>query len=159
MKGGEKMARPAMSAKITSKHLTSAEKNAKLEAEERIRGNADRLRPLPHLNKEQKKIFRFIVTELKNSGILSNLDTVVLSDCAVCIERLSEVERTMNENPDKRFDSTLLKARGVYAKDFQRYCNELCLSPQARAKIANIGMQQQEDKSLLLEILGGDDDD
>ena len=65
----------------------------------------------------------------------------------------------MNEDPDKRFDSTLLKARGNYAKDFQRYCNELCLSPQARAKIANIGMQQQEDKSLLLEILGGDDDD
>ena len=44
----------------------------------------------------------------------------------------------MNEDPDKRFDSTLLKARGIYAKDFQRYCNELCLSPQARAKIANI---------------------
>nr|DAO96693.1 MAG TPA: terminase small subunit [Caudoviricetes sp.] len=64
----------------------------------------------------------------------------------------------MNEDPDKRFDSTLLKARCIYAKDFQRYCNELCLSPQARAKIANIGMQQQEDKSLLLEILGGDED-
>lgn len=153
------MARPAMSAKVSSKKLGEAKKTAKLETEEKLRGNADSIKPLSHLTDEQVEIFNFIVCELEKSDILSNLDSVVLSDCAVCIDRLSEVEKTMNEEPDKRFDGALLKARTVYAKDFQRYCNELCLSPQSRAKIANLSMQA-ETKNPLLDILSdGDDDD
>ena len=43
------MGRPAMSAKVTAKHLSDAEMKSKLAAEERLRGKADRLRPPKYL--------------------------------------------------------------------------------------------------------------
>lgn len=146
------MARPSLSAKVTAKNLTNAEKTARIETEERLRGNADNIKPLPHLNAAQVEMFNFIVGELEKSDMLSNLDAMVLSDCAICIDRLAEIEKTMNDEPEKRFDGALIRARTTYSKDFQRYCNELCLSPQSRAKIANINMQK-ETRNPLLDIL------
>ena len=43
------MARPAVSAKITAKHLTNGEKNSKIDTENKLRGDADLLRPPDYL--------------------------------------------------------------------------------------------------------------
>ena len=49
-----------------------------------------------------------------------------------------------------------MNAKDKYSKDLYRCCNELSLSPQSRAKIANINTQSKED-DLLLKALTEDD--
>ncbi|MDE5772731.1 MAG: phage terminase small subunit P27 family, partial [Ruminococcus sp.] len=82
------MARPSMSANITSKHLTNNEKNIRLETERKLKGGSNKLRPSKHLTAPQRKIFKFIVSNLESSGILGNLDNYVLDECSICIDRM-----------------------------------------------------------------------
>ena len=55
-------------------------------------------------------------------------------------------------------DSSYMATKDKYTKDLYRCCNELCLSPQARAKIGSLAVQaakQREDP--LLKALRDDD--
>ncbi|MDE6787695.1 MAG: P27 family phage terminase small subunit [Ruminococcus sp.] len=150
------MARPAMSAKVTAKHLTNDEKNIKIDTENKLKGDADELIPPSYLSDVQAKIFEYIVRNLESSEILGNLDIFVLSDCSICIDRMQSIEKQINDEPELLSNSSLIATKDRYAKNFQRYCNELCLSPQARAKIANLNLQA-DDKNPLLEGLLNDD--
>lgn len=143
------MARPAMSTKATSKHLTKAELSAKGEAEERLRGAGGKLRPPKYLTAAQRKIFKFIVNELKESDILGNLDVYVLTECCIALDRMQNIESRINDDPSQIVNDKLLTAKDRYTKSFFRCCNELCLSPQARAKMGNLNLQAKEENPLL----------
>lgn len=150
------MARPSMSANVTSKHLTNEEKNIRTETENKLKGSADNLKPSKHLTVPQRKIFKFIVSNLESGGILGNLDKYVLDECSICIDRMQTIEKQVNECPELLSDSSLMATKDRYTKAFFRYCNELCLSPQARAKIANLSLQGK-DENPLLPLLMNDD--
>lgn len=142
------MARPAMSAKTTSKHLTKAESAAKSGTEDRLRGDTNKLRPPKYLTAEQKKIFRFIVGELRASDILGNLDVYVLTECSIALARMKEIEMRINDDPSQLANDKLLQTKDRYTKTFFRCCNELCLSPQSRAKMGNLSLQAKEENPL-----------
>ena len=142
------MARPAMSANVTSKHLTKSEKETKLSVEKKLKGTG-KLKPPDYLSPEQKKIFKFIVKSLEDSDILAGTDIYVLSECSICIDRMQYIEKQVNDNPELLADSSLMATKDRYTKAFFRYCNELCLSPQARAKIANLSLQGKEENPLM----------
>lgn len=146
------MARPALSANVTVKHLTKSKRDGRLSAENRLKGSSDKLRPPSYLTAPQRKIFKFMVENLAPSGILGNVDVYVLADCSICIDRMQTIEKQVNESPDLLSDSSLMATKDRYTKAFFRYCNELCLSPQARAKIANLALQDKEENPLM-EIL------
>ncbi len=146
-----------MSASVTSKHLTEAEKRIKTDTEKNLRGAADKLKAPSYLTAPQKKIFRNIVDNLKESGILGNLDIFVLTECSVCIDRMQEIEKRINTHPEQMTSSALLAAKEKYTKSFFRCCNELCLSPQSRAKMANINVQAQKEENPLFRALMDDD--
>lgn len=111
------------------------------------------------MNKDQKKIFKYIVDELKASGILSNLDIYVLATCSIAISRLTEIEKQINEDITNLWDKTLMSSKDKYTKDFFRCCNELSLSPQARAKIGSLALQAKEkEEEPLIKALKDDDD-
>lgn len=150
------MARPAMSAKTTAKHLTKSEADAKTRTEDKLRGAADKLRPPKYLTSAQKKIFKFIVKELEASSILGNLDVYVLAECSIALDRMQEIEMRINEEFDQIASSALMMAKDRYTKSFFRCCNELCLSPQSRAKMGNINLQAK-DENPLLKILSDDE--
>lgn len=150
------MARPSKSVKTMSKNLTKEEKEIRLQTEEKLKGGADNISPPEHLNDRQKKIFDYIVDELKASGILGNLDIYILSACSIAIDRLQEIEKLINEDISKLFNKDLMSAKDKYTKDFFRCCNELSLSPQSRAKLGNINLQvKQQKEDLLLKVLAG----
>ena len=132
------MARPAISASVTSKHLTKEEKENKIEAEKKLKGKSDNIKPPTYLSKEQKKIFKYIVSELVNADILGNLDIYVLATCAICIDRLQEIEKLINEDIEKLSDRKLMSSRKDYQSDLFRCMSELSMTPQARAKLGNI---------------------
>lgn len=144
-----------MSAKITSKHLTKAEIDAKSTVEDKLKGLDDDLAPPGYLTPSQKNIFEYIVTNLEASGILGNLDVYVLAECSICIDRMQEIERTMNEA--NSLIPSLVRLKGTYTKAFFRYCNELSLSPQSRAKLANINAQAAAEENPLLKVLSDDE--
>lgn len=148
------MARPSKSVNVISKNLTKEEREIRQETEQKLRGASDKIRPPTYLNTGQKKIFRYIVNELKASEILSNLDIFVLSTAATSIFWMQEIDKMLNENPELLTDKNLMSQRDKYAKEFFRVSSELSLSPAARAKIGNINLQnKQEDDDPILKLL------
>ena len=150
------MGRPAKSVNVISKNLTNDEKKARADTEEKLRGTKDKLAPASYLNKRQKEIFEFITNELEESKILGNLDTFVLNQTAISIERLETLEKQANKDSNLFTISSNRSMREMYSKDFFRCCNELCLSPQSRAKISIAASKPPENKKLK-DILGDDD--
>jgi P27 family predicted phage terminase small subunit len=150
------MARPSKSAKVSSTKHSKEAKEKKASIEEKVKGKADKIKAPAYLSSFQKKIFDYIVSELEVSGILGNLDVWILETCAIAIDRMQEIETMINEDIDNLINKSLMSAKDKYTKDFFRCCNELCLSPQSRAKLGNLNLQQQEDDNdPLLKILQG----
>lgn len=153
MKGRDIVARPSMASKTTAKHLTKSEADIKLNTEEKLRGAGDKLRPPKYLTPPQKKIFRLIVKELEGSEILGNLDVYVMTECSIAIDRMQEIESRINQEPHDILNDKLLQAKDRYLKSFFRCCNELCLSPQSRAKMGNLNLQAKEENPLIKALL------
>ncbi len=150
------MSRPAKSVKVISKNLTENEKQQREETENLLKGNSNKVKPFDYLTTEQVKIFKYILNELKASGIIGNLDVYILNRCAIVIDRLNTLDRMINERPALLFDLDSLKARKDYMTDFNKCCQELCLSPQARAKIGTINSNKKEqNKDPLVKALRG----
>lgn len=152
------MARPCKSAKVlTECSQTKAEMNERIEQEERLKGKGE-LNPPDYLNERQFQLFWFIVNNLDETGVLGALDTFILTTCVIAIERLEFIERKINAKPSLMNNKECMKIKDTYTKDFLRCCNELSLSPQSRAKLANINMiAQQNAEDPLLAILGGEE--
>jgi len=142
------MPRPAKAIATNSKKMSKEERKNRQETEKKLRGSNDDIKPFSYLNKRQKAIFRDILNNL-NKDILSNLDTYLLNQTAITIERLESLEKEINiaskvtdengkvkDKIDVKLIASLKSVREMYSKDFFRCCNELSLSPQARAKIS-----------------------
>lgn len=147
--------RPAKSVGLLSSNISTEEYRARKDAEEKLKGRSDKIKPLKYLNKNAKKIFKTIVTELKESDILCNLDIYILSSCAVALDRIQSAEELLEENI---LNKEARIVQDTYMRQFFRLCNELCLSPQSRSKLANAAYQSmQEENDPVLEALRGDD--
>lgn len=152
------MARPCKSAKVlTECSQTKEEINTRIEKEQLIRGKADNIIPSMELTESQQKLFDFIVSELKASEILSNLDKFLLTKAAISIDRLHYIETLVNQKPKLLFNKDVMSKKDSYDKDFYRCCNELCLSPQSRAKIANININTKNvEEDAVIKALRGE---
>ena len=153
------MARPCKAMNTASGKIGKEEREIRMQNENSLRGKNDKIKPSTYLNRRQKRIYKYIVAELEESGILGNLDVFMLDKCAIAIDRLQEIEKTINAYTEKLLDTDLRKTKEAYDKDFFRCCNELSLSPQSRAKLSNINFQSQQDDPLLKALAAADDED
>lgn len=150
------MARPSKSVNVISKNLTKEELEIRKNTESKLKGKADKLKPPSYLTSSQKKIFKYIVGELEASGILGNLDIPILVTVSRAIDRLNYIESAIDEDITLLYNNQFMSTKDKYTKDLYRCCNELCLSPQARAKMGNIALEQsQQEQDPLLQILSG----
>lgn len=155
------MGRPCKAMDSQSRHNTKAEVEARKTAEEKIKGLADKIeKPPTYLNKDQKKIYKFIVGELKATNILTNLDVFILSTCAIAVDRLQTIETLINKNIGSIVNKDLMSSKDKYTKDLYRCCNELSLSPQSRAKLGSLALSNKEkEEDPLLKALQEDDNE
>lgn len=153
------MGRPAKSISTKTGKIGKEETEKREEIENNLKGNDDKLKPSKILNDRQIEIFEYILNELKQSKILGNLDVYVLNQTAICIEKLEKIDTMMNKGFDFYQDKDLRSAKDMFMKQFFRCCNELCLSPQARAKLSINNIPKNEPKKTLSDILGDDEDD
>lgn len=149
------MARPTKSAAVVSGVYAQDTLRNRLEEEAKLKGSSDALVPPDYLSENQREIFQYIVDGLRAAGILGGLDVYVLTECSICIDRMQTIEREINEA--NRIDPALVRMKDSYTKAFFRYCNELSLSPQSRAKMANAAVQAEQ-KNPLEELLSEEDD-
>lgn len=149
------MTRPSKSAKVLHpKSQTKDEINARIEAEDQLRGNSDKIKASNRLNANQKRIFDYIVSELAASKVLGNIDTYMLEMGAIAIDRLQGIEKIINQDFDAIRDKELMSAKRQYTSDFLKFCSETCLSPQSRAKMGILAANKtQEDTDPLLKVL------
>ncbi len=151
------MPRPSKSARVLHpKSQTKAEINARIETEDKLKGDSEKLEASSRLNANQKKIFNYIVAELKPSKILGNLDGYMLEMGAIAIDRLQTIEKEINRDFDNIYNKELMSAKAKYTSDFLKFCQEACLSPQSRAKMGIIASnKKEEDMDPLLKVLRG----
>ena len=138
------MARPRKSQALKNSHQSQEEIKNMLEAEEKLKGNNDKIYPPDYLSDEQCRLFNEIVDELESSGILTNLDNYILSNCSVAISRIRAIDKMVNENIARLNNKALMGARKDAEAAFFRCCNELCLSPQSRAKLAGLNAAKED---------------
>lgn len=151
------MGRPAKAISTTSRHNTKQETQNRLDAESALKGDNNKIKAPTYASKSQKRIFNYIVKELKESNLLCNLDVYVLTSCCIAIDRLQEIETLINGNFAEIYSKELMSAKDKYSKDLYRCMSELSLSPASRAKIANINTQMQTAKDdPVLKALSGD---
>lgn len=156
------MARPAKSVNVQTSHLTTEERRKRLETEKILKGKNDKIKPPSYLSLSQKRIFKSILNALKESDILGNIDVYILEQCAIAIDRITQIEAEINKDITLLTDTKISNTRKKYSDIFFRCCNELCLSPQARAKLSAAATEKITDKTdPLLNILGngGENDD
>lgn len=152
------MGRPCKSAKVlTSKSQTKAEINKRIEIEDKIGGEG--LPEAPEwLTEKQAEIFNTTVKGMSASGILKRSDNHILAEFAWSLDRKCEIERMMNEDLELLLDPKAESTLEKLTKSFFRCCNELSLSPQSRAKIANAVTKETDGTAELLKIIGGEFD-
>ena len=150
------MARPAKATSTKTGAITKDEERLRKLSEARLKCGDDKLTPPDYLTDSQREIFEYIQTELKSAEILGNLDIFVLSNAAIAIDRMRSIEKQIDDNPTLLLESKVMSARDKYSKDFFRCCNELCLSPQARAKLSiqNVAALKEEEDPYLALING-----
>lgn len=155
------MGRPCKVLESQSRHNTKEEIEERKAAEENLKGSDDKIaKPPKYLNKEQKKIYKYIICELSDTGILRNLDVYILATCAIAVDRLKVIESIINKKPAALLNKDLMSAKDKYTKDLYRCCNELSLSPQSRAKLGSLALSNKEKKEdPLLNVLNEDDED
>ena len=155
------MARPTKPAIVLSEcSQTKEEIQNRIDNEEKLKGNSDKIDPPEGLDENQVGIFNFIKNELEASKLLSNLDIFILAKCAIAISRLQYIEKKVNDNPRLLLvQNPLMSNKKNYDADFFRCCNELSLTPAARAKLGNIKLNSEMEKDdPVARALRGDDE-
>lgn len=151
------MGRPAKTVDAADGAMSAKTRAARKNAEKSLQGSGRVIAP-SYLTDSQKAIFDKIKTLLTDAGVIGSIDGYVMSFCAVAIDRVAEIDTMANEDMDLKINKDVVNARSKYMNDFYRCCNELCLSPQARAKLGVLAANRQRaQKDPLLKALEDDD--
>lgn len=145
----------AKSAKTTKKHLTKAEKEARLAVENAFADDAD-VCPPSYLNNAQVEVFEFIAGVLKRANVLSSLDTQTITQASVVIDMLNNANIQVAKYPELSIDAAFTQNIERLTRTYLKLCAELGLSPTARAKMGSlIANKKKEETDPLLNVLQG----
>lgn len=163
------MARPRKPASLKQgKSESKAQLLIRAEAEQSLMGSADLLQEIPdHLDELAQDYYRFLVTELEISDILSNLDIPLLEQTADCLSKMRQADAIINEEGlileqlDRYGNSQIKEHPAVsikqkYLNQFRALSTQLGLSPASRAQLAGMKIEKkEEEEDPLLKVLRG----
>ncbi len=163
------MPRPAKPVALCNGNLTKEEREARLKAEQRYKGNSDLVYECPEeLTTElEQELYMFIVDTLRPVDILNNLDIFLIVQTVKCLIHMNNANDdiikygSIIETDDGRVYKN--PAVGVYKDFYSMFVSNsirLGLSPSDRAKLAvHSAKQKQEEADPLLQLLGARDND
>lgn len=147
--------RKAVSARVTKKHLTKDEMEKRIAVENAFIDNGE-ITPPTYLTKDQLAAFKLIENALREAKVLSKLDTVTITQAAVAICMLHQSNKQVARRPTLAVDKDFVGTQERLVRTYLKLCDELCLSPQSRAKLGVlVANQKKEDTDPLLSVLNG----
>lgn len=120
----------------TSKHMTVAEREAREQAETKIRGALAEIKPPRWLSASQKKRFRLFVQQMAELDILTILDANYLARY-VCFEEryvaINEMMETQEFTIDGKINPLLVEQRQVHTQ-MEKLETKLGMNPSDRLR-------------------------
>lgn len=159
---------PARVKKGKSESKETLEKRSSIE--ESLKGNCDIIDIVPRgLCKDGALYYKFIINELKDLEILSNIDVPTLKITADCLAKIDQLEEIIQEDglmvevPDRSSGMMILKehpaikTRMSYITQFRSFALQLGMSPSARASLAGLKMEaKMQDEDPVAKALRGE---
>ncbi|WP_144529400.1 phage terminase small subunit P27 family [Bacillus mobilis] len=163
------MARPRKPARFKQgKSETKQQLSVREEQEQRLMGDNDKLQYIPnYLDETAKAYYKFLITEMEISGLLTNLDIPLLEQTADALAKLKQCDDIINKEgliiqPIDRYghevmkDNPAIKIKMQYMNVFKSLSTQLGMSPSSRAQLAGMQIEKkQEESDPLLQLLGG----
>lgn len=125
--------------------------------EDNLKGSDNLLDEAPeYLSEIGKEYYYFIVGELKDRGILSNLDKPLIEQTADCLDKMFIADSILNEEGmfidviNSRGEKQLkehpaVKTKQAYLNQFRFCSGQLGMSPSARAQMAQFKIEAKEE--------------
>lgn len=141
---------------------TKEEIQAREEAEKRFKGEDNLVYQVPsELDEQEKELYLFLVEQLKNSGILNNLDIEILKSTVFCIIQMNKANdhirkhgATLEDGTGKLYKNPNTNIYKDYHSMFITNSIRLGLTPSDRSKLAILDVQNKEkEEDPLLKIL------
>lgn len=153
------MARPRKPASLKKgKSESKQHLEAREEVEQSLKGSSDLVFSVPdQLDELGEAYYRFLVEELRDANILSNLDIPILTQTADALSKMEQADQFIrdegllyykydkegNQEP-KEHPAVGIKQK--YLTQFRALSTQLGLSPSSRASLAEMNMQKEEDE-------------
>lgn len=164
------MARQRKPSSLKKGKSENKEQLAKREAiEKQLMGNADDVKSIPdYLSEEEKIYYKWLVNEIEICGLITNLDKPLLEQTANCLWVMDKCDEHIRTNgilvqKADRFglieekENPSIKIKLSYQTKYAALCNQLGLSPSARAALAGKKVEAQEnDADPVLKVLRGE---
>lgn len=146
------MARAPKPISMQSSHLTKEEIEKRVQAEKKIKGRNNKVyKPPKDIPEPVKKIYKTLVTELKEADILNNLDIELLVTTSYAIYRMRKARSYMDKHGEiergpkgNNVKCPYVQIEKDYQAIFHTGCLQLGLSPSSRAKIALLAAEQND---------------
>ncbi|MCF0163198.1 MAG: phage terminase small subunit P27 family [Fusobacterium necrophorum] len=157
--------RPAKPVSLCEKssRLTKAEKNAREESENKFKGVDDKIYNCPKefKTKREKELYLFLIKNLKNTGILNNLDIEIIKSTVFCIIQLNDAQEFIKKHGQTIIDDSGRMSKNPAINTYKDFHSiflsnsiRLGLSPSDRAKLAILDVKnKQKEEDPLLKIV------
>ena len=99
---------------LVSGHRTKEEIQKRKEAQEKLKGDNSKIEPTQKLNENEIRIFNSIKAEMKNSGVLSNLDSYLLTQLSGAIDKLEYLDAALEKKPALIFNKDFKSSKKLY---------------------------------------------
>ena len=88
--------------------------------------------------------------------MLSRLDTQTIIQACVAVDMLNTSNKKVSRKPSLAIDREFVGTQEKLVRTYLKLCDELCLSPQSRAKLGVlVANQKEEETDPLLNVLQG----
>ena len=133
---------------ITGNDVSPEILKLRAEQEQRLKGTDEMLFEIPeYLDDLSKGYYIFILNELKDTGVLCNVDKPTLEQTADCLSKIRQADEIINqegimvESMDRYGNITakehpMIKTKQTYLQRYMQLSNCLGLDPSARASLA-----------------------
>lgn len=151
------MARPRKPASLKKgKSESQAQLKERAEVEEKLMGAVDLVDTVPeYLDKLAQWYYKFLISELEISNILSNLDIPLLEQTSDCLSKMRQCDEILNRdgfiiNIIDRYGTNTIKehpavaTKQKYLNQFRALSTQLGLSPSSRAQLAGMKVSEKE---------------
>lgn len=147
---------------MMNKHLSKDEVEALKDAEAKVKTASDKVYEIPtDIIKSEQEVYKFIVEEMRELDLLTNLDIERIKICANAVVNIRQARVLIRkyglvyEKPDGSLQKNpAVNVLKDYEAIYSKCEKELCLSPQSRMALSKmIAESQANSEDELLRIL------